>query len=84
MLSTCGATALGVGQLFRGAEKTKALLRLLIAELRVNGKEDIVSTYNVPTPERLPVAGACATSESREGRTLRKPRKPDGRESRLA
>jgi hypothetical protein len=43
-------------------EKTKALLRLLIAELRVNGKADIQPTYNVLTPERLPAAGVCATS----------------------
>jgi hypothetical protein len=43
-------------------EKTKALLRLLIAELRVNGKADIQPTYNVLTLDRLPTAGVCATS----------------------
>lgn len=53
---------------------TKALLRLLIAELRVNSKADIQPTYRVLTPDRLPTAGACPTSEkSGEDRTLGKP-----------
>lgn len=42
--------------------KTKALLRLLIAELRVNNKAEIQPTYRVLTPDRLPTAGVCATS----------------------
>jgi hypothetical protein len=37
-------------------EQAKALLRLLIAELRVNSKTDIQPTYRVVTP------GVCATS----------------------
>jgi sugar-specific transcriptional regulator TrmB len=47
-------------------EKTKALLRLLIAELRVNSKANIKPTYNVLTSGRLPTAGVCATSEKVE------------------
>lgn len=43
-------------------EKTKALLRLLIAELRVNSKADIQPTYRVLTPDRFLTAGVCATS----------------------
>ncbi len=43
-------------------EKTKALLRILIAELRVNGKTDIQPTYRVITPDRAITAGVCATS----------------------
>ncbi|HMH48470.1 MAG TPA: hypothetical protein VK538_12250 [Solirubrobacteraceae bacterium] len=43
-------------------EQIKALLRLLIAELRVNGKADIRPTYRVLTPDRFPTAGVCATS----------------------
>ena len=39
-------------------EQTKALLRLLIKELRVNGKSEILPTYRVVTP---PV---CATTSS--------------------
>jgi site-specific DNA recombinase len=42
--------------------QTKALLRLLIAELRVNGKADVQPTYRVLTPDLLPTAGVCATS----------------------
>jgi site-specific DNA recombinase len=38
-------------------EQTKALLRILIAELRVNGKTDIQPTYRIVAP------GVCATSE---------------------
>jgi hypothetical protein len=43
-------------------EQTKALLRLLIDELRVNSKADIQPTYRVLTPDRLLTAGVCATS----------------------
>jgi site-specific DNA recombinase len=38
-------------------EQTKALLRILIAELRVNSKTNIQPTYRIVTP------GVCATSE---------------------
>jgi site-specific DNA recombinase len=38
-------------------EQTKALLRILIAELRVNSKTEIQPTYRIVTP------GVCATSE---------------------
>lgn len=38
-------------------ERTKALLRILIAELCVNSKTDIQPTYRIVTP------GVCATSE---------------------
>jgi Recombinase zinc beta ribbon domain len=38
-------------------EQTKALLRILIAELRVNSKTDIQPTYRIVTP------GVCATFE---------------------
>ena len=41
-------------------EKTKALLRLLIQELRVDGRARIQPTYRLPTPE------VCATSEKVE------------------
>jgi site-specific DNA recombinase len=41
-------------------EQAKALLRILIAELRVNGKADIQPTYRVITPR------VCATSEKVE------------------
>ena len=41
-------------------EKAKALLRLLIAELRVNGRSEILPTYRVVTPE------VCATTSSVE------------------
>jgi site-specific DNA recombinase len=41
-------------------EQTKALLRILIAELRVNSKADIEPTYRIVTP------GVCATSEKVE------------------
>ncbi len=47
-------------------EKTKALLHLLIAELRVNGKTDIQPTYRIITPDRTTTAGVCATSEKVE------------------
>jgi hypothetical protein len=43
-------------------EQTKALLRLLIAELRVNSKADIQPTYRVLRPGRFLTAGVCATS----------------------
>jgi hypothetical protein len=43
-------------------EQTKALLRLLIAELCVNSKADIQPTYHVLTPDRFLTAGVCATS----------------------
>ena len=39
-------------------EQTKALLRLLIKELRVNGRSEILPTYRVITPE------VCATTGS--------------------
>src|SRR6202044_876918 len=38
-------------------EQTKALLRILIAELRVNSKTEIQPTYRIVT------SGVCATSE---------------------
>jgi hypothetical protein len=41
-------------------EQTKALLRILIAELRVNSKADIQPTYRIVAP------GVCATSEKVE------------------
>jgi hypothetical protein len=41
-------------------EQTKALLRLLIKELRVNGRSEILPTYRVVTPE------VCATPSSVE------------------
>jgi hypothetical protein len=41
-------------------EQAKALLRILIAELRVNGKTDIQPTYRIVAPE------VCATSEKVE------------------
>lgn len=44
-------------------EQAKALLRILIAELRVNGKTDIQPTYRIITPDRAITAGVCATSE---------------------
>jgi site-specific DNA recombinase len=43
-------------------QQAKALLRLLIAELRVNGRHDIQPTYRVITPDRAHAAGVCATS----------------------
>lgn len=43
-------------------EQAKALLRILIAELRVNGRHDIQPTYRVITPNRTHTAGVCATS----------------------
>jgi site-specific DNA recombinase len=43
-------------------EQAKALLRLFIAELRVNGRHDIQPTYRVITHDRTPTAGVCATS----------------------
>jgi site-specific DNA recombinase len=46
----------------RQPEQTKALLRLLIAELRVNSKADIQPTYRVLAPDRFVTAGVCATS----------------------
>jgi hypothetical protein len=47
-------------------EQAKALLRILIAELRVNSKTDIQPTYRVLAPDRLLTAGVCATSEKVE------------------
>jgi site-specific DNA recombinase len=47
-------------------EQAKALLRILIAELRVNGRHDIQPTYRVITPDRTHTAGVCATSEKVE------------------
>jgi hypothetical protein len=38
-------------------QKAKALLRLLIEELRVNGRAEILPTYRLVTPE------VCAMSE---------------------
>jgi hypothetical protein len=52
-------------------EKAKALLRVPIAELRVNCKTDIQPTYRVLTPDRILTAGVCATSE-KSGRHTRK------------
>ncbi len=43
-------------------EQAKALLRILIAELRVNSKTDIQPTYRIITPDRTHTAGVCATS----------------------
>jgi hypothetical protein len=43
-------------------EKTKALLRLLIAELPVNGKTNIRPTCHVITSDHAATAGVCATS----------------------
>jgi site-specific DNA recombinase len=43
-------------------EPAKALLRILIAELRVNGRHDIQPTYRIITPDRTHTAGVCATS----------------------
>lgn len=43
-------------------EQAKALLRLLAAELRVNGRHDIQPTYRVITPDHAATAGVCATS----------------------
>ena len=39
-------------------EQTKALLRLLVKELRVNGRSEILPTYRILTPE------VCATASS--------------------
>lgn len=47
-------------------EQAKALLRILIAELRVNGRHDIQPTYRIITPDRTHTAGVCATSEKVE------------------
>ncbi|HUN79821.1 MAG TPA: hypothetical protein VMU32_12915, partial [Solirubrobacteraceae bacterium] len=56
-------------------EQAKALLRILIAELRVNNKTDIQPTYRITdiqptyriiTPDRTHTAGVCATSEKVE------------------
>ena len=41
-------------------EQTKALLRLLVKELRVNGRSEILPTYRVVAPE------VCATTSSVE------------------
>jgi site-specific DNA recombinase len=43
-------------------QQAKALLRLLIAELRVNGKTDIQPTYRIIAPNHALTAGVCATS----------------------
>ena len=45
-------------------EKSKALLRLLIKELKVNGRSEILPTYRVVTPE------VCATTSSVGGTGL--------------
>lgn len=47
-------------------EQAKALLRLLIAELRVNSKTDIQPTYRIVMPDRTHTARVCATSEKVE------------------
>jgi site-specific DNA recombinase len=44
------------------SEQAKALLRILIVELRVNGRHDIQPTYRVITPDHTTTAGVCATS----------------------
>jgi hypothetical protein len=46
--------------------QAKALLRILVAELRVNSKTDIQPTYRVIAPDRTVTAGVCATSEKVE------------------
>jgi hypothetical protein len=43
-------------------EQAKALLRILIAELRVNGRHDIRPTYRVIASDHATTAGVCATS----------------------
>lgn len=43
-------------------QQAKALLRILIAELRVNGRHDIQPTYRVITPDHATTAGVYATS----------------------
>jgi hypothetical protein len=53
-------------------EQTKALLRILIAELRVNSRHDIQSTHRIITPDRTHTAGVCATSEKVGARMSRK------------
>lgn len=51
-------------------QKTKALLRLLIQELRVDGRAQIQPTYRLVTPE------VCRNvRKSGQNRTLRKPRR---------
>lgn len=50
-------------------EQTKALLRILIAELRVNSKSNIQPTYRIVAP------GVCATSEKMDGAGRRLNRK---------
>jgi hypothetical protein len=47
-------------------EQTKALLRILIAELRVNSKTDIKPTYRIITPDRTHTAGVRPMSEKVE------------------
>jgi hypothetical protein len=44
-------------------EQTKALLRLLIEELRVNSKADIQPTYEVIRPDRILTAGFARRQE---------------------
>ena len=48
-------------------EQTKALLRLLIKELRVNGRSEIIPTYRIVTPE------VCATTSSVGGDGIEPP-----------
>jgi site-specific DNA recombinase len=61
-------------------QKAKALLRLLIEELRVNGRAEILPTYRIVTPE------VCAMSEKVEVAGIEPARVPstncDGRASR--
>ncbi len=56
-------------------ERAKALLRVLIAELRVNGRHDVQPTYCVITSDHAITAGGCATSGKVEtiGREAAKP-----------
>jgi site-specific DNA recombinase len=56
-------------------EQAKALLRILIAELRVNSKTDIQPTYRIIAPDRTHTAGVCATSEKVDPGELRLNRK---------
>jgi site-specific DNA recombinase len=52
--------------IYRDGPQAKALLRILIAELRVNSKADIQPTYRIIAPDRTHTAGVCATSEKVE------------------
>ena len=49
------------------ASHTKALLRILITELRVNSETDIQPTYRVMTPDRILMAGLAQRPKSGDG-----------------